>query len=191
MQGVNRLHLFYLQSSTNDGKIKNKIFLQIGRRKMPRPVKWRKVAFIPGIRHYIPTGVPQCDLEENVLKIEELEALRLKDLEGLEQEEAAEKMEVSRQTFQRILNEARNKVTDALVNGKAIRIEGGNFTSNICPVKCLSCQREWRESYENYRKVLEGSYECPNCGSKEVTCAFSRGKHFCGGHCWRFGQNTE
>lgn len=158
---------------------------------MPRPVKWRKVAFIPGIRYYIPVGVPQCDLDENVLKIEELEAVRLKDLEGLEQEECADQMEVSRQTFQRILIEARKKITESLVNGKAIRIEGGNFTSNICPVKCLNCQQEWRESFENYRQVLEGDYECPNCGSKEVTCAFGRGKGFCGGHCWRHGRNHE
>jgi predicted DNA-binding protein (UPF0251 family) len=52
---------------------------------MPRPVKWRKVAFIPGVRHFIPTGVSKCELEKNILKIEELEALRLKDYEGLEQ----------------------------------------------------------------------------------------------------------
>lgn len=158
---------------------------------MPRPVKWRRVAFIPGVRYYIPVGVPQCNLEENVLKIEELEAIRLKDLEGLEQEECAERMEVSRQTFQRILIEARKKVTDSLVNGKAVRIEGGNFTSNICPVRCLNCQQEWQESFENYRKVIEGGYECPNCGSKEISCAFGRGKRFCGGHCWRHGQNSE
>lgn len=158
---------------------------------MPRPVKWRKVAFIPGVRYYVPVGVPQYNLEENVLKIEELEAIRLKDLEGLEQEECAERMEVSRQTFQRILVDAHKKIAESLVNGKAIRIEGGNFTSNICPVKCLNCDKEWQESFENYRKVLEGSYECPNCGSKEVTCAFGKGKRFCGGHCWRHGQNCE
>lgn len=158
---------------------------------MSRPVKWRKVAFIPGVRYYVPVGVPQYNLEENILKIEELEAIRLKDLEGLEQEECAERMEVSRQTFQRILVDAHKKVAESLVNGKAIRIEGGNFTSNICPVKCLNCKKEWQESFENYRKVLEGSYECSNCGSKEVTCVFGKGKRFCGGHCWRHGQNHE
>ena len=152
---------------------------------MPRPVKWRKVSFIPGVRYFVPTGVPKCELAENLLKIEELEALRLKDLEELEQEECAAQMEVSRQTFQRILGEARKKVTEALINGKAIRIEGGNFTSNICPVRCEDCQTEWQESYENFQKILEGTYECINCGSKQVACQFGRGKHFCRGHCWR------
>lgn len=158
---------------------------------MPRPVKWRKVAFIPGVRYFIPTGVSKCEIEENVLKIEELEALRLKDLEGLEQEECAVKMEVSRQTFQRILSTARQKVADALISGKAIRIEGGNFTSNICPMKCHNCQKEWTESYENFQKILDGTYECPNCGSKDVTCQYGRGKRFCGGNCWRHGQSED
>lgn len=156
---------------------------------MPRPVKWRKVSFIPGVRYFIPTGVPKCELEENILKIEELEAMRLKDLEGLEQEDCADRMEVSRQTFQRILLTAREKVTDALINGKAVRIEGGNFTSNICPVKCQACQKEWAESYENYQKIVEGTYQCPSCGSKDVTCRFGKRNRFCGGQCWRHGDH--
>ena len=156
---------------------------------MPRPVKWRKVSFIPGVRYFIPTGVPKCELEENILKIEELEAMRLKDLEGLEQEDCADRMEVSRQTFQRILLTAREKVTDALINGKAVRIEGGNFTSNICPVKCQSCQKEWAESFENYQKIVEGTYQCPSCGSKDVTCRFGKRNRFCGGQCWRHGDH--
>jgi predicted DNA-binding protein (UPF0251 family)/DNA-directed RNA polymerase subunit RPC12/RpoP len=152
---------------------------------MPRPVKWRKVAFIPGIRYFIPTGVPQCELEENILKIEELEALRLKDQEGMEQEECATQMEVSRQTFQRILLTARQKVAEALTSGKAIRIEGGNFTSNICPVHCQSCHKEWEESYENFQKIVDGTYQCPYCGSTEVICHPGNHRRFCGGNCWR------
>lgn len=152
---------------------------------MSRPVKWRKVSFIPGVRYFLPTGVPQYELEEVVLKIEELEAIRLKDVEGLEQEACADRMEVSRPTFQRILNTARAKVAEALINGKAIRIEGGNFTSNICPVICLSCKNEWEESFENYRKILEGDYSCPKCGSKDIVCRFGHGRRFCGGRCWR------
>jgi predicted DNA-binding protein (UPF0251 family) len=154
---------------------------------MPRPIKWRKVAFIPGVRYFVPSGIPQCELTENVLKIEELEALRLKELVGLEQEECAVQMEVSRQTFQRILNTARQKVADALISGKAIRIEGGNFTSNICPMKCQDCHKEWPESYENFQKVGDGAYECPKCGSKEVTCQYGKGERACGGKCWRQG----
>ena len=66
-------------------------------------------------------------LEEVILTVEELEAVRLKDLEGLEQEECADMMKVSRPTFFRIITSARQKIADALVNGKAIRVEGGNY----------------------------------------------------------------
>lgn len=77
---------------------------------MVRPTKWRKIENIPGISYFIPTEKTSGELPENILKLEELEAIRLKDLEGLEQEECAEKMEVSRPTFQRILLSAREKV---------------------------------------------------------------------------------
>jgi len=67
------------------------------------------------------------DLEESVMGMDEFEAVRLKDLEGLEQEEAAKKMKISRSTFQRLVVSARKKIADAIVHGKAIKIEGGNF----------------------------------------------------------------
>jgi len=85
------------------------------------------VAFIPGTTYFKPAGIPLRFLEEVQLSIEEAEALRLKELEGMEQEQAAEKMNISRPTFQRILSSARKKMADALLNGKAIKIEGGNF----------------------------------------------------------------
>lgn len=124
-------------------------------------------------------------LEENILKVEELESIRLKDLEGLEQGECAERMGVSRQTFQRIYNAAKKAVADSLINGKAIRVAGGNFTRNICPVACESCGSEWEESYENFERILEGDYECPQCGSRDIVCVHGQGRRFCGGHCWR------
>ncbi|MGI5840589.1 MAG: DUF134 domain-containing protein [bacterium] len=158
---------------------------------MARPTKWRRVEFIPGVRHFIPTGIPRSGMEENILKVEELEALRLKDLEALEQEECAGKMNVSRQTFQRVLNAAREKVADSLVNGKAIRIEGGNFTRNICPVHCQNCGKTWEESYENFAAILEGKYSCPDCGAKDIVCAYGRGRRFCGGNCWRHGSRRD
>lgn len=94
---------------------------------MPRPTKWRRVAFIPEVNYFKPARIPLRILEEVNLSVEEAEAIRLKDLEGLEQESCAEKMNISRQTFQRVLASARQKIADALLNGKAIRIEGGNF----------------------------------------------------------------
>ena len=94
---------------------------------MPRPFRCRRVSFIPGVTYFKPAGIPLRVLEENRLSMEEIEAVRLKDLEHLEQEECAEKMNISRPTFQRVLASARKKIADSVVFGKALRIEGGNF----------------------------------------------------------------
>ncbi|MCK5230957.1 MAG: DUF134 domain-containing protein [Desulfobulbaceae bacterium] len=74
-----------------------------------------------------PKGIPAIDLEEMVLAVEGLEALRLNDLEKLDQETAAGRMNISRQTFGRVLAEARGVVAEALVMGKMIRIHGGAY----------------------------------------------------------------
>lgn len=94
---------------------------------MPRPRRFRRVSFRPDITHFKPAGVRLSDLRECVLTIEELEAIRLKDLEDIGQIEASKKMNISQPTFHRLLLEARKKIAGALVNGKAIRIEGGHF----------------------------------------------------------------
>jgi predicted DNA-binding protein (UPF0251 family)/predicted Fe-Mo cluster-binding NifX family protein len=94
---------------------------------LPRPLKCRRVEFLPDVTYFKPAGIPLKNLEEISMSVEEAEALRLKDLEGLEQEKGAGKMNISRPTFQRVLASARQKIADALLNGKAIRIAGGNF----------------------------------------------------------------
>ena len=94
---------------------------------MPRPPKCRRVAFLPNVTYFKPAGIPLRVLEGVRLSVEEAEAIRLKDLEGLEQAPSAERMNLSRPTFQRMLASARRKIADALLNGKAIKIEGGNF----------------------------------------------------------------
>lgn len=94
---------------------------------MPRPAKMRRVGFMPGATYFKPAGIPLRAMEEVCISMEEAEAVRLKDLEGLEQEAAALKMNISRPTFQRVLAVARRKIADALLNGKAIHIDGGNF----------------------------------------------------------------
>lgn len=94
---------------------------------MPRPRLVRRVFSEPGVNYFKPAGVKMAELDETSLKVEEFEALRLKDLEEMEQEEAAEKMGISQPTFCRLISSARKKVADAIVNGKAIRVEGGNF----------------------------------------------------------------
>lgn len=94
---------------------------------MARETKCRRVTAVPKVTEFKPVGVPRARLEETVVKIEELEALRLKDLLGLEQEDCADCMRVSRPTFQRILSEGRRKLAQALVEGKTIRIAGGDY----------------------------------------------------------------
>jgi predicted DNA-binding protein (UPF0251 family)/predicted Fe-Mo cluster-binding NifX family protein len=81
----------------------------------------------PGVRLFKPQGIPVLLLEEVYLSFEGYEALRLADLEGLRQDEAAERMRVSRQTFGRILTVARRSVTEAIVKGLVLRIEGGEY----------------------------------------------------------------
>jgi predicted DNA-binding protein (UPF0251 family) len=90
---------------------------------MPRPRKCRCVRCEPNADYFKPRGIPLRYLEEISVRIDELEAIRLADLEGLYHEEAAQKMEISRATFGRILGEARHKVAEAIIKGKALRIE--------------------------------------------------------------------
>jgi uncharacterized protein len=97
---------------------------------MPRPKCNRRVCGKPGSDYFKPRGIPLFRLEEIVLTPDELEALRLADLEGMYQEKAAENMGISRQTFGRIIESAHKKVAEALIKGKALRIEGGTPLSD-------------------------------------------------------------
>ena len=90
---------------------------------MPRHKIPRCVRFNPDVYYFKPQGIPLRMLEEVVLRIDELEALKLYDVDGLEQIKAAEKMKISQPTFARILDSAYKKIADALIKGKAIRIE--------------------------------------------------------------------
>lgn len=94
---------------------------------MPRPRKRRRVGAEPGHCYFKPQGVPLARLEETVLTIEEYEALRLSDFQQLSQTDASNKMGISQPTFHRLLSSARKKVSDAIINGKAIRIAGGHY----------------------------------------------------------------
>ena len=89
---------------------------------MPRPRLCRRIRFNPNVIYFKPQGVPLRLLEEVILTTEELEAIRLKNIEGLEQTEASNKMNTSQSTFQRILTSAYKKITEALIEGKAIKI---------------------------------------------------------------------
>jgi len=94
---------------------------------MPRPRKQRRVCLLPEVNTYGPINNSK-DIEEYIsLTVEEYETIRLMDLEGLNQEEAANLMGVARSTIQRIYDGARKKMADSLVNGKVLKIEGGDY----------------------------------------------------------------
>lgn len=132
---------------------------------MPRPTKYRMVEELPKEEYFVPANVPKCSLDEIVLKVEELEAMRLKDVEELHQEACAERMNVSRQTFQNIIDSARKKVAIALTEGKAIRIGGGHFVTKHCKFRCFDCNNEYDINVD-YDKT-----KCPVCGSENVMCS--------------------
>lgn len=94
---------------------------------MPRPKRLRYVGFMPGVTYFKPRGIPLGMLEEIDLTVDELESLRLADLENLDQIKAAKEMKISQSTFQRILTSAHKKIAEALVKGKAIRVKGGRI----------------------------------------------------------------
>ncbi|BAF58769.1 MAG: DUF134 domain-containing protein [Pelotomaculum sp.] len=127
---------------------------------MPRPPKCRRVEQFPGFTFFKPSGIPMSELSEVVLSVEELEAIRLRDLEGMEHEECAGKMSVSRPTFHRILASARQKVAHALINGTALRITGGNFKLVQYMLECRRCGHRWKGAI--CRRML-----CPSCSSMD------------------------
>jgi predicted DNA-binding protein (UPF0251 family)/predicted Fe-Mo cluster-binding NifX family protein len=102
---------------------------------MPRPCKCRRVCGNPQADYFKPRGVPLTNLEEIVITLDEFEAVRLADLEGLYQEDAAKKMNVSRQTFGNIIESAHKKIADAIINARALRIKGGIVKMTQKPVR--------------------------------------------------------
>jgi len=131
---------------------------------MVRPQKRRVVAYNPDISYFKPRGIPLIDLEEVQITIDEYEALRLSDLMDMPYEEAANKMKVSRATFGRIVRRARKTVADALINGKAIIIQGGSYRivdkSRI--FVCNNCNKKWKEPRGTGRPE-----NCPLCNQKD------------------------
>lgn len=131
---------------------------------MARPKCPRLVNCRPGYSYYKPRGIPVSALEEVALTLDELEAVRLADHEGLYQEQASEAMNVSRQTFGRIIQSARRKIADALLSGKALRIEGGVIRmTEKRKFKCYNCGNDWEVPYGTGRPG-----GCPNCGSDNI-----------------------
>lgn len=129
---------------------------------MPRPRKCRRIGFFPDVTYFKPQGLPVRMLEEIQLSLEEIEALRLKDIEGMDQEPAADNMNVSRPTFQRVLSSARKKVADALLNGKALRIGGGNYEFAFQRFRCRN-NHVWNINIKE--NAEDTPVHCPTCQS--------------------------
>ena len=129
---------------------------------MARPQKNRKVHTPPIYTNFKPSGISAKDLEQVILSLDEFEAIRLSDFLGMSQEEAAFEMEISRPTFTRLIEVARKKLSDFLINGKNLRLEGGNvhFRQNI--IKCEACGHLFQISFNTDIK------HCPHCGSSKL-----------------------
>jgi predicted DNA-binding protein (UPF0251 family) len=135
------------------------ISIQRSHSSMARPKQCRRVGIMPGSNYFKPKGIPLSVLEEVVLAMDEFEAIRLADLEGLYQEQAAERMKVSRQTFGRIIESAHRKIAEALVKGKALKVEGGEFEmASSRKFECYDCRHSWELPYGTGRPQ-----ECPSC----------------------------
>jgi predicted DNA-binding protein (UPF0251 family) len=132
---------------------------------MARPKCCRKIGEVPDINYYKPKGIPASFLEEVVLSLDEFEAIRLADCEGLYQEQAANNMNISRQTFGRIIDSARGKIADALIHGKALKIEGGNVELGKSKrLKCRTCNAFFDCSESATKPV------CPHCKKNNSGC---------------------
>ena len=154
---------------------------------MPRPFICRRVYCTPDANYFKPRGIPADLLEEVNLNMDELEAVRLADLEGMYQEDAARKMNVSRQTFGNIISSAHQKIADALVNSKALKMRGGVVKMMERHFVCYDCKNEWTLPYGSGRPN-----ECPKCKSPNIHRApqdrgwaragrgFGRGRGTCG-----------
>jgi uncharacterized protein len=130
---------------------------------MPRPIKCRRVGFVPDVLYFKPAGIPMRDLQEVELSLDELESIRLADLEGMYQEDAAGRMCVSRQTFANILASARSKMAECLIGGKALRIEGGTITTGDREFDCRDCLYAWSQPFGS-----KCPSACPQCNSENI-----------------------
>lgn len=138
---------------------------------MVRPRRLRRIFFQPDVTYFKPTGIPVAHLEEVNLSYDELEAIRLIDSEGLEQTKAAKKMKISQSTLSRLLKEGRKKVADAIVQGQAIKIHGGDFKmaarrgfGRMHYCVCPSCgyKEEHQRGVPCYQK------RCPKCNKNLI-----------------------
>ncbi len=129
---------------------------------MPRRKMQRIVHRPPLYTEFKPVGIRRLSLESIELSIDEYEAIRLADQIGMNHNEAAEEMEISRSTFTRLIENARKKIAEFIIEGKHLQIDGGNihFRGNI--IKCNSCGHMFNTNFEKDLII------CPSCGSESL-----------------------
>ncbi len=129
---------------------------------MPRPEKDRIIFKPPLFTEFKPIGISVRSLSQTLLSLDEYEAFRLADHIGLSQIEAAEEMGISRPTFTRLIEKARKKIAEFIIQGKLLTIEGGNihFRNNI--IRCVNCGHMFTTNIEN------SITECPECNSNNL-----------------------
>jgi len=135
---------------------------------MPRPFRRRRVGFSTNFFNFVPRGIRNFD--EVILAVDEAEAIKLIDIEEMEQEKAAKKMQISQPTFSRILKTARKKVSDAIINGKAIKIQGGNI--KMVQPRGMGMRRMagigGRGRMGGIAAGPGGNCKCPKCGTEAI-----------------------
>ncbi len=135
---------------------------------MVRPRRIRRIFFKPNVTYFKPAGVPLRNLKEVILSFDESEALRLIDIEGMEQNEAARKMEISQPTLSRLLKYGRRKLADAVINGQAIKIQGGNFKMVMLRGgRFRAPAMGGRGRMGGFAAGPGGICKCPKCGYEE------------------------
>ena len=132
---------------------------------MPRRKQFRKVSKEPLISIFKPAGIPAKELEEIFISVDEFEAVRLADFEGMNQREASDVMHVSQPTFNRILTSARRKIAETIVRGIVLRIEGGEYVLP-CDIRVFECEKCGNTIDAPLGQPRPRT--CPQCGSNSL-----------------------
>jgi len=156
---------------------------------MPRKRCCGQIEEYPICREFVSSHPGQQEAMK--LAMEEMEAVRLKDMNGFDQEECARQMGLTRPTFQRVLISAHRKIATALVEARSIEIEGGYYKMKNRVFECTECKEVWEVA-----PCSEGGkhgYEiaCPKCGSMKKSKLEDGDKHACGGESHSHGENDS
>jgi len=136
---------------------------------MVRPKRTRRISFQPDVTYFKPAGIPMIHLKETVLSFDELEAIRLVDSKRMEQSKAGKKMKISQSTLSRLLRDGRKKLANAILNGQAIKIQGGNFKMVQPTGRGLGIGRRFGGGGRmgGVAAGPGGICKCPKCGHEE------------------------